>query len=110
MLIVIASDPRASHRPAEAIRVASGLSSIGSIQIEICFCGLAALILSQNSDLFVDGEIIKKHLPLIAKSAEKIWAESGDPILEGEEQIPYTRLGLTELSELARRHDRVVRF
>jgi hypothetical protein len=110
MLIVIASDPRTSHRPAEAIRVASGLASMGSVPIEVCFCEAAALVLSQEADRLIDGEIIKKYLPLLARSAQSVWAESGDPCLQGTEQIPYTRIGLTELSQLAKTQNQVIRF
>ena len=110
MLIVIASDPRTSHRPAEAIRVAAGLAALGTLPIDVCFCGAAALVLSKPSEEFVDGEIIEKNLALLEKQAQGIWAETGDPFLEGAKRIRYTRIGLTELSQLANRQSQVIRF
>lgn len=110
MLIVIASDPRTSHRPAEAVRVAAGLAALGSIPIEICFCEASALILSQPSESFIDGETLRKYLPVLAEHAKAIYAESGDPFLEGTEQVPYRRIGLTELAEIASKQKQVIRF
>ncbi len=110
MLIVIATDPRTSHRPAEAVRVAAGLASLGSIPIETCFCEASALILSQSSESFIDGEILRQNLPLLAKHAKAIYAESGDPFLEGTPQIEYQRIGLTDLAELASKQPQVIRF
>ncbi len=110
MLIIIASDPRTSHRPAEAVRVAAGLAALGQQRISVCFCETAALILSQAPTGFVDGSVLREHLPLLAQEAQGIYAETGDPILEGTEQIPYQRIGLTELAALARDASGVLRF
>ena len=110
MLVVIASDPRTSHRPAEAVRVAAGLASFGSIPLEVCFCEAAALILSQPSNSFVDGDVIRQHLALLNEHAKAIYAESGDPFLEGQAQVDYRRVGLTELAELAKKQAQVIRF
>ena len=110
MLIIIATDPRESHRPAEAVRVAAGLAALGSLPIEVCFCQSATLLLGKTSFRFVDEEILKQHLPLLSKYARRIMAESGDPFLSQEAQVPYERIGLTELSALAAQHEQVIRF
>ena len=110
MLIVIASDPRTSHRPAEAIRVAAGLAALGSIPIDVCFCGAAALVLSNGCDRFVEGDLIEKNLDLLEAHANGIWAETGDPFLAGTERISFKRIGLTELSQLVNQQAQVIRF
>ncbi len=110
MLIVISTDPRASHRPAEAVRVAAGLAALGELSIEVCFSQAGALILSQPASALVDGDIIQQSLPLLAKHAANIWAETGDPFLKGEKQIDYQRIGLDALAKIAGRQSRVIRF
>ena len=110
MLIVIASDPRETHRPAEAIRVAAGLAALGSVDIEVCFCQAAALVLGPKTDDLVDAHIIRDHLPLLAQHAKRICAESGDPFLSEPKRIDYQRIGLTELAQWAARQRHVIRF
>ena len=110
MLFIISSDPRTSHRAAEAVRVAAGLAAIGQQEISVCFSQAAALIVSQSSQTFVDGDVIQKHLPLLAQHAQAIWVESGDPFLEGDPLVPLQRLGLTELAEKAANSKGVLRF
>lgn len=110
MLIVIASDPRTSHRPAEAIRVAAGLAALEELPIEVCFCQAAALILHHPPTSFQDGDIIARHLPLIERYCPKIYAESGDPFFEGKAKLPYQRIGMNELTALANQHSQLLRF
>lgn len=110
MLVIIASDPHESHRPAEGIRVAAGLASYGTLSVKVCFCQVAGVILSRDSSHFVDGNVIKQYLPLLAKHTTAIFAESGDPILEGDPKIPFQRIALTELAELAKTESKVIRF
>lgn len=110
MLVIIASDPHQSHRPAEGVRVAAGLASYGTLPVKVCFCQVAGVILSRDPSGFVDGDVIKRYLPALAKHATAILAESGDPILEGEPRVPFQRIGLTELAELAKTESKVIRF
>ena len=110
MLIVIASDPRTSHRPAEAIRVTAGLAALGELSIDVCFCQAAALILHLSPTSFRDADLLAQHLPMIEQYCPNIYAESGDPYLEGEARLPYQRIGMNELTALANRHSQVVRF
>ena len=110
MLLIVSADPRRSGRAAEAVRVAAGLAAIGELGIEVCFCQAAALILSRPPATLVDGETIASSLPVLERHACALWAESGDPFLEGDPRANYRRISLEELLRLARRHQQVLRF
>ena len=100
MLILITADPRASHRTAEAVRVAAGLAAIGELTIEVCFSGAGALVLSRRADDFVDGGTIARNLPILGRHAKAVWVETGDPFLEGERQIEFQRINLGGLIQI----------
>ena len=64
IIFLIRSDPSVSHRPAEAIRIASGLGT-GNNSIKVIFSGESARILSPDEDDLEDIDIIEKFLPII---------------------------------------------
>lgn len=110
MLIVISADPRANHRAAEAVRVAAGLAALGELRVGVCFCGAGALILSRPAASFADGEVIETSLPVLAKYAAKIWAQTDDSFLEGERRVNYERVGANELDAIAAYAGYVIHF
>ena len=57
VLLIIATDPRSSHRPAEAIRIAAGVGAWGRVEVTLYLHGPAVLALSDDTDALVDGEI-----------------------------------------------------
>ena len=64
IVIVILGDPRQSHRPAEAMRIALGLST-GPNPLRIILLGEACRLLTEEGPDLVDGEILEKHVPVI---------------------------------------------
>ena len=60
--MIIRSDPQESHRVAEALRVAIGLSGGEPENIHIILMDKAPLLLYQDSYNFEDGEAIESHL------------------------------------------------
>ena len=62
--IVIQEDPRKTHRPVEALRIALGLSS-GSHRTTVVLLGEAARLLGDETDDIIDVEILEKYLPSI---------------------------------------------
>ncbi|MCS1410277.1 MAG: hypothetical protein M2R45_03469 [Verrucomicrobia subdivision 3 bacterium] len=110
MLVIITADPRTSHRPAEAIRVAAGLAALGELEIEVCFCQTAAPMLTQPAVAFIDSNVIEQYLPLLAKHAKTIWAESSEPYLKGVKQLDHQHISPNELTQLTSRQSQVIRF
>ena len=64
-LFVIASDPRTSHRPAEAIRIAAGVSAWKKVDVSLYLHGEAARMLDDAAGDFVDEEHIERYLPML---------------------------------------------
>jgi len=62
--VVIQEDPRKTHRPVEALRIALGLAS-GSHATTVVLLGEAARLLGNDTDDIVDIEILEKYLPAI---------------------------------------------
>jgi sulfur relay (sulfurtransferase) DsrF/TusC family protein len=64
-LFVIASDPRTSHRPAEAVRIAAGVGAWKKVDVSVYLCDAAARLLDEASGDFVDEEHIERYLPML---------------------------------------------
>ena len=66
-LFVIASDPRTSHRPAEAVRIAAGVAAWKKVDVSLYLYGEAARILEDTAGDFVDEEHIERYLPMFER-------------------------------------------
>jgi len=64
-LFVIVSDPRTSHRPAEAVRIAAGVAAWKKVDVSLYLHGDAARILDESAGDFVDEEHIERYLPML---------------------------------------------
>ena len=62
--VVIQEDPRNTHRPVEALRIALGLAA-GSHTTTVVLLGEAARLLGVETDDIIDVEILEKYLPSI---------------------------------------------
>lgn len=62
--IIIQEDPRKTHRPVEALRIALGLVS-GSHRATVILLGEAVRLLGDETDDIVDVDILEKYLPAI---------------------------------------------
>ena len=60
--LVIREDPRLSHRPVEALRIALGLAA-GENPITVILIGQAVHLLAEEMEDIVDVEILEKYLP-----------------------------------------------
>lgn len=78
---IISDDPRQSHRPLEALRVAAGLGSWGKVVGKIWLCGPAALVLDTNGDDFPDQDSIEKYLEILEGTDWKICVSASNPYL-----------------------------
>lgn len=62
VVVVIREDPQKSHRAVEALRIALGLST-GENPLSVILLGQASLMISEEPEDIVDGEIMEKYLP-----------------------------------------------
>jgi sulfur relay (sulfurtransferase) DsrF/TusC family protein len=62
--VVIQEDPRKTHRPVEALRIALGLVA-GSHRTTVVLLGESVRLLYENVDDVVDMDILEKYLPSI---------------------------------------------
>ncbi|MBM4123814.1 MAG: DsrE family protein [Nitrospira sp.] len=62
IVVVIREDPLKTHRAVEALRIALGLST-GDNPLTIVLLGRAPLLLSEDIEDVVDGDILEKYLP-----------------------------------------------
>lgn len=91
LIIVVASDPRSSHRPAEAIRLAAGIAVWRKVDVTLFFTGPGVAAVSSDPDDFIDPESYTTHLPMLL--------EHGRPLLvDSESQPPADRVECTAIS------------
>jgi sulfur relay (sulfurtransferase) DsrF/TusC family protein len=62
--VVIQEDPRTTHRPVEALRIALGFVA-GSHMTTVVLLGEAARLLTDDTDDIIDLDILEKYLPSI---------------------------------------------
>jgi hypothetical protein len=62
IVFVIRGDPRTSHRPVEALRIALGLAA-GEHDVTVVLEQAADRLLAKDADDVVDVEILEKYLP-----------------------------------------------
>lgn len=62
--VIIQEDPRKTHRPVEALRIALGLVA-GMHTTTVMLLGEAVRLLSEDTDDLVDVDILEKYLPSI---------------------------------------------
>ena len=62
LAVVIREDPRTSHRPVEALRIALGLVA-GTHTVTVVLLGEAWRLISEDTEDIVDVDILEKYLP-----------------------------------------------
>lgn len=96
-MVLIAEDPRTSHRANEALRIALGVAA-GENEVTLVLCGPAAHLLDADTDDLVDGDDVARHREALKKlgvlfhvEAAAIPAGSADWNREGQAVIPVPR-------------------
>ena len=112
VLVVIAADPRSSHRAFEAMRIGVGVVA-GENEVTFVLRGPAVHLLDADTDDLVDGDDIAKfrdnlkrlavpfHVEEDAVPADADWNESGHPIV---------RVSRARIAELLRQGRRFIIF
>lgn len=107
VFVLASGDPRISGRPAEAVRVAAGLSVHERLAVTLCLCGEAARVLSSDLEECHDGESMAGYL-------EVLRAAGGKVVVVGQDSSsgPSDVRGIAEIQirEEISKADRVLRF
>lgn len=76
LLLIIDSDPRSSHKPAEAVRIAAGIGAWDTLQLTLYLHGPAVSLLSAESEEFPDGENYARYLPVVRERGHTICVDT----------------------------------
>lgn len=74
--VIIREDPRKTHRPVEALRIALGLVA-GAHMTTVILLSEAVRLLAEDTDDVVDVDILEKYLPSIEQLGMPFVLESG---------------------------------
>lgn len=110
LLIVVTSDPRSSHRPAEAIRLAAGIAAWRKVAVSVYFSGPAAAATNADADDFVDEESYTRYLPMLAEFGSRVLVEAESPLVKQAGQLPHEKLARSEFAALASESTYLLRF
>jgi predicted peroxiredoxin len=93
VVVLVAEDPRSSHRANEAVRIALGIAA-GENDVRIILSGPAVHLLDADTDELVDGDEIAKYRDALKKmgvpfhieassipAAKGDWNENGHPVI-----------------------------
>jgi len=72
VLFIIDSDPRLSHRPAEAVRIAAGIAVWKQVELSLYFRGASQLALTDEAETLVNGDHFTRYLPLLRESDARL--------------------------------------
>jgi hypothetical protein len=111
-LFVIDADPRASGRPAEAVRIAAGVGVWKRIEVSVYLRGSAVLILGEETDDLLDSDNYERYLPLLAGLGRPILVQQGAVHLGrlGESAWPFQEISDAALAQIAAEQSQVIRF
>ena len=112
LLFIIASDPRLSARPAEAVRVAAGVGTWKKVGVTVYLRGPAVLALAEFPDDWVDADHYEHYLPLLGGLDAPVYVSQAEPLLAelGEARLPFKEIDDAALARLCAEHDSVMRF
>jgi len=112
LLVVVTSDPRSSHRPAEAIRLAAGVAAWRSVAVTLYLAGPAISSVTGEVENFVDEESFTRYLPLFVESGNcvLIEAESLPGGKSGDTSVPCESIDKTEFGKIAAATSCLLRF
>ena len=112
LLLIISSDPRASARPAEAIRIAAGVGTLKKSDVSVYLRDEAVLALSEFPDELIDEDNYTRYFPIVGEFGRPIYVQKGAPWLAeiGESPLKYQEISDDELAALAASSSAVARF
>lgn len=112
VLFIITSDPRKSGKPAEAIRIAAGVSAWKKTEVAVYLRDAAILALGEDTTDLVNEDNFTRYLPMLAETKNPLYVQKGNPALSdlGESAMELKQLSDRDLAVLAAAHNYVLRF
>jgi sulfur relay (sulfurtransferase) DsrF/TusC family protein len=108
--VVIREDPRKTHRPVEALRIALGLST-GENPLTVILLEEAPLLLTEDLDDVVDVEILEKYLPSLKQLEIPFVIQEGDRTrFSLDPDFAVREVSAQGIAELVASADRVLSF
>jgi hypothetical protein len=111
-LVLIETDPRTSHRPAEGIRIAAGIGAWKKTEVTLLLRGPAGYSLQEYADELVDEDNFVRYLPLVTEAARPIYLENSftDMVALKGSAFSYEMISPERTAELVRDHDYLIRL
>jgi hypothetical protein len=111
-LFVVGGDPRVSPRPAEAVRIAAGVSVWKKVTVTVFLSGPAVLALGEFADELVDADNFTRYLPVLTEAGGRVLAEEGARELAelGSSAVAFRVISMAQLADLAAASRYVLRF
>ena len=111
-LVIITGDPRASAKPAEAIRIAAGVGTWKKADIRVYLRGPAVLALSEYVDEFVDEDNFSRYFPIVGEFGRPVYVQKNAPLLGkiGESPLRFQEIDDAQLAKLAADSNYVLHF
>lgn len=112
VLFIVDGNPRTSPKPAEAVRIAAGVSVWEKAEVTLYLRDAAVLALGEFADELVDGESFLRYLPVLAESKQAILVQSKTPALDelGEARVEFQAIDDDALAKVVSTHHATVRF
>lgn len=112
LLFLVASDPRTSARPAEAIRIAAGVGAWQKATVRLYLRDEAVLALSEFTDELIDEDNFTRYLPMLRDAHPPVWVQKGNPLLAelGEPAVPFAEIDDAQLARHCAESNHVLRF
>lgn len=112
VVFIVDSDPRSSHRPAEAVRVAAGIGTWKKAHVRLVLRGEAVRALGEWVDDLKDEDNFTRYLPIIRDWGHPVYVEPDAPALAdlGEASTPFAPLDTAGLARLCASATSVLRF
>ena len=107
--LVISEDPRTTARPVEALRIALGLFA-GDHKLTVVLLGQAPLLLMEETEEIIDGDILEKYLPSFKHLSIPFVVEQGTAVDIEANGFSVTTLPADEIRHLVRSVDRSLVF
>jgi hypothetical protein len=112
VLFIVTGDPRASLRPAEAVRIAAGVGAWERADITVYLRDDAVLALGEPDGGVLDEDAFAQYWPMLAESNQPIYVQKNAAALPelGPAAAPFAEISDEQLAELAAAQTCVIRF
>jgi sulfur relay (sulfurtransferase) DsrF/TusC family protein len=108
--VLVRQDPRVTHRPVEALRIALGLSA-GDHDVRVVLLDGAQVLLTDDLEEVVDVEILEKYLPSLKQIAIRFFVRQDlARTLRFDKAFSITPLSVSAISELLKESESVLAF